>query len=458
MGWADYLPEVKKPTEKKLSLKNRFIWTGVVLFFFFALGRIPLFGLGPNMLSRFKTLSLLLGANFGSLTTLGIGPIVTASIILQLLVGAKLIRVDTSSVEGRKKFEGYQRISSYAFIILEAFAYVYLGAFRPSSNLPVSTYHFYQLLLVLQLMIGGFFIMLMDDLSTKWGIGSGISLFIAAGVSFRLFVRLFSMQAMSGSNVPAGIIPLLVVSFSKSQYVQDALIGTISLLSTLFIFFFVVYVQSMRVEVPLVYSTVRGYSFKWPINFLYTSNMPVILAASTFANIQVLARMLQAKGITWLGTFDANGNAISGMVKYMIPSRSLLQNLMTGSFVPSQLFTALVYLSLMVGLSVLFGILWVQISGMDAKSLAKNIHQSDLRRPGFRSDKRMTERLLKRYIPYVAFWGSLTVGLLAGLADILGALVSGTGLLLTVMIVYQFYENIARDYAEEMPMVRKLFK
>src|SRR3989344_3360793 len=96
------LPEVKRPEEKRLAFKEKLKWTGIILGLFFVLGMIPLFGLGANGLEQFKMLSLILGAEFGSIISLGIGPIVTASIVLQLLNGSGIIKFDLTSTEGKK--------------------------------------------------------------------------------------------------------------------------------------------------------------------------------------------------------------------------------------------------------------------------------------------------------------------------------------------------------------------
>ena len=73
------LPEVKGPAQKVLSFKEKLKWTSIILVAFFILSAIPLFGLGQNSLEQFKQLSIILGASFGSVLSLGIGPIVTAS-------------------------------------------------------------------------------------------------------------------------------------------------------------------------------------------------------------------------------------------------------------------------------------------------------------------------------------------------------------------------------------------
>src|SRR3989338_3003333 len=106
---ASYIPEVKAPEEKKLSFSSKLKWTLTILISFFLLSVIPLFGLGQNALQQFEQLSIILGASFGSLLSLGIGPIVTASIVLQLLAGSGLLKFDLTNSEGRKNFQGVQK-------------------------------------------------------------------------------------------------------------------------------------------------------------------------------------------------------------------------------------------------------------------------------------------------------------------------------------------------------------
>src|SRR3989344_3213018 len=95
-----WLPEVKKPVEKKLSFNVKLKWTLLVLGAFFILYNIPLHGLSVNSLERFKYLATILGTDFGSVITLGIGPIVMSSIILQLLVGSGILNINTKTEEG----------------------------------------------------------------------------------------------------------------------------------------------------------------------------------------------------------------------------------------------------------------------------------------------------------------------------------------------------------------------
>src|SRR3989344_6907928 len=89
------LPEVKKPSEKRLDFNVRLKWTVIVLLAFFVLANVKLYGVSAGFLDRFEFLEVILGTDFGSIISLGIGPIVMASIILQLLVGSGILNIDT---------------------------------------------------------------------------------------------------------------------------------------------------------------------------------------------------------------------------------------------------------------------------------------------------------------------------------------------------------------------------
>ena len=139
------LPEVECPTQKFLSFKEKLKWTGIILVIYFVLGLMPLFGLGINALQQFESLSIILGAEFGSLISLGIGPIVTASIVLQLLNGSGILKFDLTQPEGKKRFQGLQKLLSIFFIIFEAAIYIFMGGLAPPSQF-IGTVFYFQLI------------------------------------------------------------------------------------------------------------------------------------------------------------------------------------------------------------------------------------------------------------------------------------------------------------------------
>lgn len=449
------LPEVASPTQKKLSFKEKLKWTMIILVLFFILGMVPLFGLGANALQQFEFLSMILGAKFGSLISLGIGPIVTASIVLQLLNGSGIVKFDLTTSEGKRRFQGVQKILAIFFIAFEAAIYVFMGGLAPPAEYAGTAIFFQlELFLIFQLFLGGMLILYMDEVVSKWGFGSGVSLFIAAGVSQELFTRALSwLSSPTNPEAYVGAIPELFRSLSIGDPTTAALMLA-GIIATIAIFAMAVYSQAMKIEIPLSFGRIRGYGIRWPLNFIYTSNIPVILVAALLANIQLWARLLQNWGHPILGTFIGNSPA-SGIVAWL-SHRNIVGSIIKGSLTGIDIAHALVYMLFFIAGSILFAWFWMQTAGMDARSQAKQIMASGLQIPGFRKDERILQRILDRYIKPLTVLGAIAVGILAATADLAGALAHGTGILLTVMIVYRLYEEIAKQHMYDMhPALRK---
>jgi len=467
------LPEVRGPTQR-LSFKEKLKWTGIILFSFFILSMIPLFGLGQNSLAQFEQLSIILGASFGSIMSLGIGPIVTASIVLQLLTGSGILNIDLTTAEGKKYFQGLQKLLAIFFIVFEAFIYVFMGGLAPLATLAPSLYRTMQFVLAFQLVLGGFLILFMDEVVSKWGFGSGVSLFIAAGVSQEIFIRAFSPLSTAGKLAfgsglpPVGAVWVFFRSLMNAD-IWGAAMPFFAILFTVVVFVMSVYAQAMKVEIPLSFGRIRGHGMRWPLKFIYTSNIPVILVAALLANVQLWARLFQNRvgetgAMAWIsqhifGQFSGQV-PISGLV-YWTYSPNLVEYVMSGMrsgvWGVTPILQALSYMSFMVLGAVVFSIFWVQTSGMDAKSQAKQILSSGLQMPGFRRDPRVLESVLKRYITPLTVMGGAAVGILAATADLTGALSRGTGILLAVMIIYRLYEDIAQQHMMDMnPALRKM--
>ncbi len=456
------LPEVAPPTQKKLSFKEKLKWTGIVLVLFFVLGLMPLFGLGTNSLQQFEFLSIILAAQFGSLISLGIGPIVTASIVLQLLNGSGILKFDLTTTEGKKTFQGTQKLLAIFFIIFEAIIYVFMGGLSPEGFGGVTRgtpmFLYLELLLVFQLFLGGMLILFMDEVVSKWGFGSGISLFIAAGVSQSIFLQAFNWIKPTGAEYSYGAIPTIFQAFATSN-ITLVLTKLAALFSTALVFVIAVYAQAMKIEIPLSFGMVRGQGIRWPLSFIYTSNIPVILVSALMANFQLWGRLMQNWiGPNWFARFDVGGNIVGGFVYWLNPP-DMLRILIEGRGLLgiTPYLQALTYIIFMVIGSVIFSMFWVQTAGMDAKSVSKQMLSSGLQIPGFRKDERILETILNRYIWPLTIMGAITVGLIASIADLTGALSRGTGILLSVMIVYKLYEDIAKQHAMDMnPMLKKI--
>jgi preprotein translocase subunit SecY len=472
----NYIPEIKKPDEKKLSFNVKAKWTLIVLVSFFVLANIPLFGLSENALAQFEFLAIILGTEFGSIISLGIGPIVMASIILQLLTGSKILNIDTTTPEGKKFFQGLQKIMVFFFIVFEALVYVLMKGLQATPG--------FTGLLIFQLILGGIIIFYMDELTTKWGFGSGVSLFIAAGVSWRLITSAFQFLDLQGRNcllnfktIPCTGKVFVLIQSVMNQFPIELLSAAGAIIITLIIFMIVVWAQSLKVEIPLSFGRIRGYGVKWPLSFFYTSVIPVILTAALIANIQLFGGIINnaaapciagiaeqcvgsakiASYFTFLGSF-INGQAISGLA-FWVGSTNLLELVIRGGFLPIYLLQGLTHILFFMFFSTLFAIFWVKTSGMDSKSQAHKIASSGLQVAGFRQDERILESILDRYIMPLTVMGGLAIGFLAAITNLMGALVSGTAILLVIMIMFQFYQNIAQQHAMDMhPLMRKFVK
>ncbi|MCK4995572.1 MAG: preprotein translocase subunit SecY, partial [Thermoplasmatales archaeon] len=206
-------PAVTKP-EGHVNFRTKIMWTLICLVLYFILTNVMIFGLGEGAIDLFEQYRFIMAGASGSIMHLGIGPIVTASIILQLFVGAKIIKLDLTKKEDKAIYQGTQKVLVIVMIVVEAIPQIF-GYLQPSEGLiGMAGDGGANFLIVIQLIIGALLVFFMDELISKWGIGSGISLFIAAGVSQALFTGLFNWLPgaepnlpVSLGNPPSGVIP-----------------------------------------------------------------------------------------------------------------------------------------------------------------------------------------------------------------------------------------------------------
>jgi len=278
-----YMPAVEKPTYKQ-TFNTRIMWTGIALVIYFVLSYISIYGIGEApQLNYLITIQLLFGAKFGSLMTLGIGPIVTAGILLQLVVGSKLISWDMTKPENREKFQAWNKFLAILFCFLTAIAYVLAGA------IPVSGGIFTLVIVILQLAMGGIIVILLDEIVSKWGFGSGISLFIAAGISSQIMIGVLSPFLTPQGDYVGKLWGFVSNILIGNNY--NAILFLLPIISTACVYLLVVYAQKIAVDIPLAFSTLRGFGRTWSLKLFYTSNIPVILAAALIANLQLMGRI-----------------------------------------------------------------------------------------------------------------------------------------------------------------------
>ena len=201
---VSYIPIIKEPKEL-LTFNDRLKHTFIILVLYFILASIPIWGVSVEISERLRELMWVFGSAFGTIVSLGIGPIVMAGIFLQLLIGGEVLKININTPEGREKYDNYMRFLTIVFIVIESLAILITGSLKPDLTLGINPLILY-LVIFAQLFLGGLFIVLLDDYSLKYGITSGVNLFILASISRALVIRLFNPFPSEFHNAPTGLL------------------------------------------------------------------------------------------------------------------------------------------------------------------------------------------------------------------------------------------------------------
>ena len=462
------LPEIKVP-ERKVKFNEKIFWTALVLIVFLVMSEVPLFGISAAVQDQFSALRVIFASTRGTLMELGIGPIVTAGLILQLLAGSSLIKCDMSKPEDRGLFTVASKVFSILLTAIQAGAYLISGMYGTIESLGVVII----VVIFLQLVSAGIVVMLLDELVQKgWGLGSGISLFIMAGVAQNILWSTFSPStglfvgaieqifAKPAAGQPAFTLINWVVGTKSSVY--PSFIGFIA---TIAVFLVIIYLNGFRIELPMSYAGYKGFRSKYPIKLLYVSNLPVIFASALFANVYFFGELIYNTAnpqgtniwLNWIGTFGIadktvsnSTQALGGLAYYTTAPRNI-------QTVLGDPIHATIYLLILIAFCAVFSLIWLEVGGLGPTKVAQQLMDSGMQIPGYRRSGKPIEAILKRYIPVVTVLGGIIVALVAGIADFLGVFGSGTGILLSVGIIYQYYELLMRERAAEMyPAFRRI--
>jgi preprotein translocase subunit SecY/protein transport protein SEC61 subunit alpha len=453
------LPEIKKP-ERKVSFNEKIFWTGLVLIIYLVMAQIPLYGISSTAESQFSSLRVIFASNSGTLMQLGIGPIVTAGLILQLLAGSSIIECDMSNAEDRGLFTSASKVFTILLTGIQAAAYLISGMFGSITGTAT-------VVIFLELLSAGIIVMLMDELVQKgWGLGSGISLFIMAGVAQSVLWDTFSptngLFVGSLSAYLGHTQKLFNWVFGSVSGVYPSLLG---FFATIAVFLVVIYLQGIRIELPMSYAGYKGFRSKYPIKLLYVSNLPVIFASALFANVYFFAQLLwgtqgrpspASSSLLFkiIGQFNVSSSGTVSPVGGLAWLVTAPTNIEQVGAAPLR---AAAYLGILVAFCAVFSLIWLEVGGLGPAKVARQLMDSGMQIPGYRRSGRPIESVLKRYIPVVTVLGGIIVGFVAASADFLGAFGTGTGILLSVGIIYQYYELLMKERAAEMyPAFRRL--
>jgi preprotein translocase SecY subunit len=453
------VPEVKAP-EGRVGFREKLIWTGLVVVIFFIMTEIRLFGATTEATDPFIYMRVIFASSRGTLMELGIQPIVTSGLIVQLLASSGIIAFDNSDPEDRSLLSGVTKIFAMIMTSFLALAYILSGSYGTISAVM-------QIAIFFQLFMAGIVIILLDELLQKgWGFGSGISLFIAAGVAQKIIWNLLCPLVIEEDGTVIGSIFAYVQYLLAGKdplqsfiYRSDPSLPTmLGLVATIVVFMIVISLESLKIDIPISYARFRGFGGRYPIKFLYISNIPVILVSALFMDVYFVAQIIWSRfnidgsnpWLNWLGVFE-NNQPTGGLAYYVTSPRNFQQFL-------GDPIRALVYAGLMIGLCAIFALVWLEVGGMDPRSVAQQLVDSGMQIPGFRRSVKPIQNILERYIPTVTILGAITVGAVASFSDFFGVYGTGMGILLGVGVLHQLYQAIAKEQVLEMfPLMGRLF-
>ena len=449
------LPEVPKP-ERKQTLTVRLLWTMVAAVAFLVMAVTPLYGVKPGA-TEFSTLQIIFASTQGTLMSLGIGPIVSAGLIIQLLSTSKIIKIDLGTETGQEVYAASTKVLTFIIIASEASLFIVSGIFG-------NVFGSGAVIDFAELFIASTFVFLMDEMIQKgWGIGSGVSLFILAGVAMDIGWDLFSpaaVQITSTTSQFVGFIPALVTAGITNAWqsilVRNQLPDLVGLIATIVALVGLLYIEGVKIELPLTSSKYRGFNSVYPIKLLYVSNIPVILVSALSQNVIILANFV--KDIPYLGwlvnylaVYNSSGALIGGPLYYISQPTSFAGTL-------ADPWHSVVFTVFMMFAALIIAHMWVSVGGLSAHDVAKNLTTSDLQIPGFRKATVPLEQLLKKYIVNVTTLGGLLIGFIAGASAAFGVYGTGIGLLLAIDITLQYYQQLAAEELTETPLLEKVIK
>jgi len=443
-----------------VPIKEKILWTAITLFIYLVCCQIPLYGISNSKSSDpLYWMRVILASNKGTLMELGISPIVTSGLVMQLLAGSKIIDVDQGTKEDKTLFQGAQKLLGIIITIIEAVAYVLSGMYGDVKDLGAGN----AILLIAQLFTAGVLVICLDELLQKgYGLGSAISLFIATNVCETIIWKSFSPTTINtgrGTEFEGALIALfhlLLTKQDKVRALQEAfyrqnLPNVTNLLATILVFVLVVYFQGFRVELPVKHAKAKGNQGSYPIKLFYTSNIPIILQTALVSNLYFISQILYKRYpenifIHLLGRREEPEMSVSGQMRpvgglayYVSPPTSFTE-------IASDPLHAIFYVAFILIACALFSKTWIQVSGTSALDVSKQLRDQQMVMVGHRTSS--MHKQLNRYIPTAAAFGGMCIGALTIVADFMGAIGSGTGILLAVTTIYGVWETVMKEGAE----------
>ena len=354
-----------------------------------------------------------------------------------------------------------QKMLVLCFVVFTSFTYV-MGFYMLNqdivSQLGVSP-RFISFILFIQVFFGGILLYYMEEVVSRWGIGSGVGLFIVAGVSQQIINGLIS--PIHAGEWAVGVIPRWIEIAQQVEPYKTSDGGMvflfehhlIALITTIAMFFLMVYLVSARIEIkiPGLHSVRTRGRIRFPIKFVhftYAIIIPLMFAGLILPTIQGFGRMFYSRGITIFGTYDEYGSAISGLMYYLDLIYSPWDWFPRLMIIPHAGWQVAIRIAatmsiLVIGI-MLFALLWIKLTpGLEAKDVRIMIRDSGLQIYSLRRSLKAIKRAVDGHTLKIAMMGSGILGALFVIANMFGTLgaVSVLYLFLSVIVIYGIYEE-----------------
>ncbi|KAH0574654.1 Sec61 alpha family protein [Spironucleus salmonicida] len=454
--YTKLIPYVQK-APSTVTIELKMFYTFLCLTVFLLGSQIPLYGMRTTIAKDpVFWLRTIFSSARGSVMELGLGPTMTSGLIVRMCVSAGLLRFNRNDQDETELFGRFQSLVGAAFTIGQAVLYVFTGMYGNFAELGA----FNAIAIVLQLSGASIILQMLDHMMEQgWGVGSGQSLFTTAQTCESIIWKTFSFMKIDrgyGTEIE-GAIPAAIymivnrgnkLEAVKLAFIRHGLPNLVDVISTLVIFFVVVYLQGIRKNIKIVHEQAGDQMQQsYPIKLLYASSTPMMIISTVTQNVFMISQAVWRKlgnnfvtGI--LGKWQENEQnpgspyPVGGLAWILAPPYSFRSAI----FHPIH---TLLHAVIVVTISGFAAKMWVNFSGESAKDVAQNLKASKWIIPGFKRDQEMV-RELNRYIPVAAMTGGIILGLLSLIADISGCLVSGSGLLMATTSLVKMYEDYAK--------------
>lgn len=401
------------------AIRNRILFVLGALVVFRALAAVPIPGVDVVMLEQFFAnnqflglLNLFSGGGLSNLSIvmLGVGPFITASIIMQLLtvMSPAMKSLYTEEGEaGRAKFTQYSRMLSLPLAILQGFGFLKL---LESQGVIVGLSPFEFMVNVLIVVAGAMLLMWVGELVTEYGIGNGVSIIIFAGIL---------------AGLPA-TVSQLVFNFDAAQLPLYLGFGILAL----GVIYSVVVMTEAERDIPITHAkqsrgnlmvASRGNNSYLPLRLNQAGVIPIIFALSILLFPQMILNILSTFSLPWV---DGANAAVT-------------------TFMNNYLWYGVTYFAL-----VFFFTFFYTAVTFDPDAISKNLQRNGAFIPGIRPGDH-TATYLGNVITRLTLVGALFLALIAVLpiglqvaTGIAALAIGGTALLIVVSVVLDLIRRL----------------